>query len=293
MRLRLLSMLFVIGLLGVVGCDDDRIVYSGVDTVYVVEDRFPEPPQGVFSITGDGAVYLYWNGPYEDDIVEYIIWRSDEPVHNYREIGRRPAEHNPELDLWQYEYIDETAQNSVTYYYAVSAVDQAGQVSELSAEEVKDTPRLEGYVHLYDEAVAPNWSGFHFATTTRIYPALADVYVDRVNGIFFLNAANDSTDLQDMGYTDSLDNIDKAPLDGWSNLGWVEIIPGHMYVIWTKDFRYAKMRVESISDDYVTFSWAYQRDPNNPELIARLDGREKPVHGPEYLRKDNKSTTLK
>jgi len=283
MKSKLFPILVVLGALVLVGCDDDNCIF----------DPVPAAPQGVFSITGDGAVYLYWYGPYEADIIEFIIWRSDEPVHNYKEIGRRAAEDNPQLHLWQYEYIDETAQNGVTYYYAVSAVDRSGQVSDLSAEEVKDTPRPEGMVVLYDVITWPNLSGFHFASEARIDPALADVYVDSVGGIFFLNAANDSTDLQDMGYTDSLDNIDKAPLDGWSELGWVEIILGHTYVIWTKDFRYAKMRVESINEGSVTFAWAYQRVKDNPELAPRTDGVEKPVHGPGYLRKDNNSNTLK
>ncbi|MEW5995938.1 MAG: hypothetical protein AB1744_16300, partial [Candidatus Zixiibacteriota bacterium] len=65
-----------------VGCEDNDVIVAPVDVV-------PAAPQGVFSITGDRMVYLYWNGPYESDIVQYIIWRSLEPVHNYREIGRR------------------------------------------------------------------------------------------------------------------------------------------------------------------------------------------------------------
>ncbi|TET96285.1 MAG: hypothetical protein E3J26_01430 [Candidatus Zixiibacteriota bacterium] len=265
------------------GCEDDNCIFNPV----------PAAPQGVFSITGDGAVYLYWYGPYEADIVEFIIWRSDEPVHNYREIGRRPAEHNPELDLWQYEYIDETAQNSVTYYYAVSSVDQAGQVSELSAEEVKDTPRPEGQVFLFDAAIESSLSGYHFADSSTVDSSESDVYVDRFNGVFYLNARNDYTDLQDMGYTESFDDIGWAPQDGWSELGWLEIIQGHTYVIWTDDLHFAKMRVETINPNSVTFRWAYQTAPDNPELAPRSDGLEKPVHGPEYLRKDNKSTTLK
>jgi hypothetical protein len=282
MKSKMFPILVVLGALVLVGCDDDDCIF----------DPAPAAPQGVYSITGDNEVYLYWYGPYEADIVEFIIWRSDEPIHGYEEIGRRAAEDNPELHLWRYEYIDETAHNDVTYFYAVSAVDLAGQDSDLSAEVVKDTPRPEGEVILYDVLAHPDSSGFHFATATRIFPALADVYVDSVEGIFFLNAANDSTDLQDMGYTDSLDNIDKAPLDGWSNLGWVEIILGHMYVIWTKDFRYAKMRVESINEGSVTFAWAYQRVKDNPELAPGPKG-EKPVHATGYLSKDNKSTTLK
>lgn len=287
MKSKLFPILVVFGLLTFVGCDDDNGIFNPV----------PAAPQGVFSITGDGAVYLYWYGPYEADIVEFIIWRSDEPVHNYSEIGRRPAEDNPRLDLIIYEYVDEGAEvrNGKTYYYAVSAVDAASQVSELSAEEVFDTPRPEGEVVLYDSVSAPGLSGWRFSSYKRVDPSLADVIVDTVGGIFYLNAGNENTDLQDMGYTETFDDIGWAPQNGWSENGWAEIIQGHTYVIWTDDFRFAKMRVESIhyNDGFVLFRWAYQTAPDNPELAPRPDGLEKPVHGSGYLRKDNKSTTMK
>lgn len=287
MKSKLFPILVVFGLLTLVGCDDDNGIFNPV----------PAAPQGVFSITGDEAVYLYWYGPYEADIVEFIIWRSDEPVHNYREIGRRPAVANPNLDLIIYEYVDEGqyVENGKKYYYAVSAVDAAGQISELSAEEVFDTPRPEGEVVLYDSVSAPGLSGWHFSSYLRIDPSLADVFVDTLGGIFYLNAGNENTDLQDMGYTETFDDIGWAPQNGWSENGWTEIILGHTYVIWTDDFRFAKMRVESIHDDdgFILFRWAYQTAPDNPELAPRSDGLEKPVHGPGYLRKDNKSTTLK
>lgn len=284
MRSRLLSTLFLFGLLLFGGCDDD-CVFNPV----------PASPQGVFSITGNGAVYLYWYGPYEADIVEYIIWRSDEPVHNYTEVGRRAAEANPNLDLITYEYVDQGLQNGHTYYYAVSSVDRTGQVSELSAEEVFDTPRPEGEVVLYDVAVQQALSGYHFASYSRLDPSLADVYVDRVESIFYINVTNDSTDMQDMGYTEAFDDIGWAPPDGWSENGWAEIIVGHTYVIWTDDFRFAKMRVKSIDYDqgFILFQWAYQTAPNNQELVAHMDGLEKPVHGPGYLRRDNKPNSLK
>ncbi len=283
MRSKLFLIFAALGVFALVGCEDDDCIFNPA----------PAAPQGVYSVTGDRAVYLYWYGPYEADIVEFIVWRSYEPVHNYREIGRRPAEDNRKLDLWIYEYVDETAQNGVTYHYAVSAVDEAGRVSHLSAEEVFDTPRPEGQVILFDVAIEPSLTGYHFADSSTVDSSLADVYVDRFDGVLYLNAGNDYTHLQDMGYTDSLDEINYAPRYGWSQVGWVVITPGHTYVIWTDDGHFAKMRVKSINLNSVTFDWAYQTAPDNPELTARTDDTERPVHGPGYLRKDNKSTTLK
>jgi hypothetical protein len=247
----------------------------------------PEPPQGVYSITGDNAVYIYWNGPYERDIKEYIIKRSFDPLTNYQEIGRRPAEDNPDLDLIIYEYVDNTAQNGVTYYYAVSSVDYAGQESELSAEEVFDTPRPEGNVALFDMAVEPSLSGYNFAARSVVaYDSPgADVYVDRVDGVFYLNVGNVNTDIQDMGFHESFDEVGWAPQDGWSSVGYFEIIPGHIYVIWTDDLHYAKLWVVSVNSSSVSFRWAYQTDAENPELAPGVGETGKPQHGPDYLKK--------
>ncbi|MEW5993249.1 MAG: hypothetical protein AB1744_02500, partial [Candidatus Zixiibacteriota bacterium] len=192
---------------------------------------------------------------------------------NYREIGRRAADPNPNLDLIIYEYIDQSAelQNGVTYYYAVSSVDAAGQISELSAENAFDTPRPEGRTVLADSAVDAAKSGFHFGTQQRVHVSLSDVFVDQVNGVFYLNVGNLSTDLQDMGQTDSFDDIGWAPQTGWSANGWAELITGHTYVIRTgspDNVHYAKMWVEGIDEIYswVSFQWAYQVAKDNPEL---------------------------
>ncbi len=262
--LRLILAALAVGVL--IGCDDDDCVNCPVDPG-------PAAPQGVFSITGNEAVYLYWNGPYEGDIVEYLVYRSLEPLDNYREIGRRDADPNPNLDLIIYEYIDDSPQlqNGVTYWYAVASVDRGGRVSELSAENVFDTPRPEGMVALRDVAVNPSQSGFHLATQSRVDTALADIYVDRFDGVFYLNAANLRTDLQDMGHTQTFDDIGWAPGMGWSQNGWSEIATGHTYVIrtgWPDNVHFAKMRVEAIDDidGIVSFRWAYQVAEDNPEL---------------------------
>ncbi|HWR83304.1 MAG TPA: hypothetical protein VN285_08375 [Candidatus Deferrimicrobium sp.] len=285
---RLLKMVTAVGLIALAGCEEDN---------NPVFDQVPAAPQGVFSVTGDKAVYLYWYGPYEGDIREFIVWRSFDSTTGYTQRGRRAAEPNPNLDLIQYEYIDEGAgvNNGETYYYAVSSVDKSGQVSELSAEEVRDTPRPEGIVVLYDVAIDPDRSGFVFTDIDILYVDTTedDGFIDRVGDIFYLNVGNDTTDLQDMGYTDSFDDIGSAPLVGWSELGWAEIIVGHTYVIWTSDDHYAKMRVESTGTNSVRFQWAYQIDFQNPQLVGTNGSIQRPVHDSGYLRYDNKATSIK
>ncbi len=72
-----------------VGCSDD-------EADVIIADFTPAAPQGVYSITGDGEVDIFWYGPYESDIAEYIVWRSYEPTTNYSEIARVDAVANPE-----------------------------------------------------------------------------------------------------------------------------------------------------------------------------------------------------
>ena len=124
--------------------------------------------------------------------------------------------------------------------------------SELSVENVHDTPRPEGYdVTLFDLAWEPELAGFDFSGRRRVAydDARADIFVDgdAGTGVLYINAANLSTDLQDMGFTDNLDDITWSPAEGWSPLGWAQIIEGHTYVIWTDNDHYAKLRAVPIA----------------------------------------------
>lgn len=265
--------ILLLALFAFAGCEDDD----------EINDPRPQPPQGVFSITGDGAVELWWAGPYERDIDEFWIYRATSPddvePDEYQFLFAVDADDNPDLDLVWYSTIDESADNGVTYWYAIASVDFAGQVSDLSAESIFDTPRPEGVVTLYDIAVSVANSGFDFGGKARMSAdnATTDVYVDSFEGIFYLNAGNTGgthlTDIQDMGYTGSWDAIGYAPTEGWSDLGFVELILGHTYIIWTDDEHFAKMRVIDIDPGgTVHFQWAWQPQVNNPELKPAVPG---------------------
>lgn len=261
-------------LIAVMGCEEDE------DAVY---DPAPQPPQGVYSVTGDDSVFVFWNSPYERDVVEFIVWRSYEEWDNYVEIARVEAIDNPDLDLIYYEpgYIDDSVANGQTYYYAVSSVDVAGQISGLSAESVFDTPRPDGLVTLYDSAVAPGASGFDFSarTVSAASSAATDILVDRDNGgVFYINRTKSEVLMQPMGYTYSFDDIGWAPQSGWIANYWTELVEGFTYVIAVKDthgdWNYAKMRVLALDSNNgsVQFQWAYQESANNPELVPPAPG---------------------
>jgi len=272
---RFLTIVLVLNSLILLGCDEDD---SSVTPTPI--DKVPTTPQGVFSITGDHTVYVYWNGIYETDVHHYVVYRSLQATTGYVAISTVAAEPNPDLDLLIYEYVDNLAQNGVKYWYAVTAVDNAGQESELSAEEVFDTPRPEGSATVLPKDIAPTAAGFNLAThqTVGWNSTAADIWVDRLvdtidNVIYmdvYLNAGDSTdgqTDIQDFGYTESFDAIGWAPTDGWSQLGYAEAIVGHTYIVWTWDDHYAKVRITGISPSgAVSFQWAYQTVESSLEL---------------------------
>lgn len=266
--------LMTLAALVMVGCNND-------DDVLAPNLR-PVAPQGVFSITGDGVVHVLFNGIYDGDVNYYNVYRSREEFDNYTVIGTVDAVSNPNLDLILYRYDDNSVANgvSVPYFYAVTSVDFAGQESELSAETVFDTPRPEAEAALLaNDLQSGQVAGFDLSTGLAVYDtsSLADIFVDRFQGILYLNLGRVDTDIQDMGYTEPItfnsdvlafDNIGWAPQDGWSELGYVEIVEGHTYVIWTADNNFAKIRVYDANPNtgVVQFNYAYQTDVGNPEL---------------------------
>ncbi|HUV30240.1 MAG TPA: fibronectin type III domain-containing protein [Acidobacteriota bacterium] len=255
------------------GCDnDDEIVY--------VSDPPPQSPQGVFSVTGDGQVTIGWLGLWEDDIVEYVVGWNDALLGEYEEVGRVPADpRDTETNL--YWFVDTDVDNGTTYFYSVWAVDEAGQVSRPSYEAVFDTPRPQGQVELYSRFASPVQAGFDLSQSAVVPwdATTADVFIDHIEiadgdstlVVLYLNTANPATDIQDKGYTDDFDDVDWAPVEGWSDLQYYEVIPGHTYVIWTADYHYAKMRVSYVSRDtrLVAFEWAYQVADTTNELGNR------------------------
>jgi hypothetical protein len=220
------------------------------------------------------VIYVLWNGIYEHDVDFYTVYRSLSATTGYTAIANIDAEPNPDLDLLLYEYADVAAENGVTYWYAVTATDHAGQESDLSAENVFDTPRPDGFgVTLLPADIAATAAGFNLPARQVIAwdSEAADIFIDRgyitdggpdTTWIPYINAGiytNPATDIQDLGYTSDFDEITQAPQDGWSTLGYAEAIVGHTYVVWTADDHFAKIRITAISaSGAVTFDWAYQ-----------------------------------
>jgi hypothetical protein len=246
------------------------LVLSGCainDKVYVDRpDRTaPGVPRGVSSITGDQAVTIVWLGSTEPDMRAYIVYRNDNTSDNlYNEIGRVFVDGFQS----QWSFVDHNVVNGRTYLYAVSAIDNDDNESELSYEDVHDTPRPAG-TNVFADATQ-NLSGYDFSAEARVpfNSSDADIKFTYDNDLqtLFVESAGTDVDVQDFGFTQSLDDLDWAPQDGWSSVGWCELIVGHAYVVWTGNDHYAKLRVTQVSGTALHFDWAYQIDPGNPEL---------------------------
>ena len=227
----------------------------------------PAPPRGVFSTTGDGTVLLRWVANTESDLAGYRVYESDCAGGGgcpYLSVGFTGAT----------SYVVGPLPNGVTQYFAVSAVDRAGNESELSDGYVMDTPRPAGSnLPLTEANAAPATAGYDFSSYA-VLPAgdlNTDIYYALVGGVPLMVCPFTDTDIQDAGYATSLDAVDWAPLAGWASSGTAELIPGHCYVvrIAPTDIHYAKFRVTSLTSGLVVLDWAYQIAPNNQELRAR------------------------
>ncbi len=274
MKKIILLVMTLVSMVVMFGCEEERKV------VYIEENNPPAIPQGVYSVTGDGRVSIYWLPVQDEDLDYYRVWWNDEPTGQFEVIGTST----------QLYYIDTDVDNGVTYYYAVTAVDNDGNESELSYENVYDTPRPEGQNQsLYEFVGHPDGSGFDLSAAQVVpYNSVnADFYIDFDTDLetFFINVADEETDIQDLGYTADFDEIGYAPADGWSFVGWSEIIEGHTYVIWTRDDHFAKIRVtyaDYDNFDNIIFDWAYQTSTTDPGRMELA----RPPHAEDYLRHD-------
>ena len=236
------------------GCNNDPVAVR--DTVP------PAPPQALYSVTGDGNVTLRWVKNTESDLAGYRVYMG--PAYN--------GPYTPLATTGATQYVVNGLANGQTQYFAVAAYDEAGNESDLSTENVYDTPRPAGTnVTLSAQAAEPGAaSGFDFAAhTVRLSTDPAtDVYFLVTGGTRLMVAMDTNTDIQDAGYH-PLDDLDWAPDAGWSPTGTAELAVGHSYYVWTRTNHYAKFIVTALTETQVRFDWAYQIDAGNPQLARQ------------------------
>lgn len=224
----------------------------------------PSPPTGISTQTGDNFIEIFWNPNPESNIAGYNVYVGATYQGKYQWIGSTRST----------SYIDRGALNGTTYYYAITAYDVDGNESDLSRDVAYDIPRPEGYgVTLNDYRTLPLTAGYQYST----YSVLpydnknTDMWYEYYNGVSYMDV-NTDTDIQDMGPTQTILDINQAPSSGWSTTHDVQLTPGHTYVVWTWDDHYAKFRVSALAPDRVVFDWAYQLQKSNPLLKRAVVG---------------------
>jgi hypothetical protein len=257
--------------LTLVGCSDDE------DPMVVFDNGPPSAPDGVFSITGDGQVEICWNPNPENDIAGYDVYWNTAPTGNFSIVATVGANTTC--------YVDTDVTNGDTYFYAVLAFDNDGLESQLSFEDVFDTPRPEGtnlvlfdYLGQYSSLSGYDFSNWISGTPQAWDSSTTDVYFGAPNGVPTLFADQGAgVDVQDYGFIE-LVWVDWAPLAGWAPSGQVELIHGHSYIVRIVDqsgfFNMAKIHVVAVSPASVTLDWAYQFDQDNPELAPGVGGAQ-------------------
>ena len=250
------------------GCgsdDDDRPVLEDTEP--------PATPRGVRSVTGDGQVIVEWFPNGEADLAGYHIWRDDDRDEEFDLLAEVSSD-SSDADVDRLSFVDEEVINGRTYSYAISAIDYDGNESELSPEQVLDTPRPSGNnIILNDFNLIPDRSGFDFSQPVRGAITwnlpVTDVYfgLDTVVNVPYLYSGN-LTEMQDMGYHEYFDEVDVSPVRGFTTQ-FVELIEGHVYTLLTPDGHFAKIHIIAVSDMAITFDWAYQIDLGNAQLAPR------------------------
>ncbi|MDI6803535.1 MAG: hypothetical protein QME58_06775 [Bacteroidota bacterium] len=241
--------------------------------VEVPDTKAPSPPSGLYTEARDSKAYLDWNHSPERDVAGYKVWVSYSYSGRYELIGTTGGNY----------FNDKDARNGTTYYYAVSAYDYTNNESELSDAVAFATPRPEGFgVSINDYRTRPATAGYDFSTYTigQYNDQYTDIFFEYYNGEYYMNVWND-TDIKDMGATNSLYDITKAPSSGWSATKDAILRVGRTYVVWTNDDHYAKFRVISISSTRAVFDWSYQLQKGNPYLKRNVvEGRLELKFGP-------------
>jgi hypothetical protein len=240
----------------------------------IVEKSELNPPLGLRSITGDTQVTLRWySSNYEDDFGGYLIYQA---TGNYERIA-------PETMPSAFTVADTVKvdlDGSPPTVHTILGLEN-GYPSNI----VTDTPRPFGTATIYQQEAEPDQqAGFDFSEGLEV-PYLdsdcdifLDVYTIADNLHYSLTSPDQAssalrtTEIQDMGYTDSFDQIDISPEEGWDPDYSVDVLDmvNHTFALKTEDDNFVKLRVLSTSlpsDDpaWVRFEYGYQTisgDPN-------------------------------
>jgi len=247
----------------------------------------PGEPRGVYSITGDGDVTLYWSAPHDSDLDGFTVFISQDDRNYYRiaEVGvsrRHFVIHGEALpDDVPFDFV-----NGNTYFVGVSAIDFARNESELTDTSTTfDTPRPAGLdLRLY-RADGPRFdeSGYDFSRSPYGYAAsvnslFVDIFFTVDGGLPMMKTPYPQVvEMQNMGLLDfDAPEVDWFVDSEWNPVPEVPLRVGQVVLVKIHEetrpgnvvepFHVAKFRVVALGPESVVIDWAYQISPNNREL---------------------------
>jgi hypothetical protein len=273
-------------LMMVTGCEET------VTQIETVERSELNPPLGLRSITGDMQVTLRWySSNYEEDFGGYLIYQA---TGDYEQIAPEtmPSAFTAVETLEVFGGSPPTVhtilglENGTTYSFALTAMDEGVTKESYPSNIVADTPRPFGTATIYQqEAEDEHLAGFDFSEGVEVAyldsdcDIFLDVYTITDNLHYSLtspdqaSAALRTTEIQDMGYTESFDDISISPAMGWDPDFSVDVLnmENHTFALKTEDNNYVKLRVLSTGSDgenqsWVRFEYGYQTIPGDPNF---------------------------
>lgn len=253
-------------------CDDDC-------DVVVVDRTAPTTPTGLYPVTGDQMVTLFWFANEEPDIEGYSVYWRFEGEGDFEFLADVLERNFSSAEQGRF-FVDRGLENGTTYEYIMTAFDRFGNESEATYI-VYDTPRPEGSTTLWNIELRDLGGDFlrynaydfsEFRRTDWVTDLEADILFSNVEDLFLMEAGDYRTEIQDAGFV-PLEDIDWAPDEGWSGTGTAELVVGHSYIVWTRTNNFAKFQVVYMpatgpdAGEYVVINWAYQEVTGLPELL--------------------------
>jgi predicted small lipoprotein YifL len=102
----------------------------------LAEDTFaPDPPLGLMAVAGREFISLSWESSQERDLEGYRVWRKEEGEEDFTLLTPQPIQETT--------YSDTAVEKNRRYYYAITALDTAGNESPRSenvSEIIEDVP---------------------------------------------------------------------------------------------------------------------------------------------------------
>jgi len=260
------------------------------DGVTIANPKDLAPPLGLNSVTGDNAVTLMWEASnYDEGRQGFQVYQasgseSGIPQDIPAAFGTLAVEEfQTASEAGSFSVVVGNLTNGVTYSFLVVAYKDDGSTVSRPSNIVTDTPRREsaGIITLINGTGNARYLDVGANPMTASTSSTgADILAQSFNagagdraGMVGQNGAR----VQDLGFVSDWDEIDAAPQGSGSypNTSYsVEVLPGHVYAVFTGDNHYAKVWIVSLNTSNFGYAVrvAYQPQGGNTELQPGLIG---------------------